>query len=225
MKDLTGLACLLLVLVHPGHCLNCTQYFHSTDILYTGPEVTCAANQDVCFSTSIQYSGSSDFIYFRDCGISQTCDSSFSYAYINVMINCCKENDCTTPVPTFVGNGFQCLTLYAPVNYTARVMQCKGDQNKCFNLTDTPAKGGKTVVAGCANENFCSKFIMNRTDITCQNAISNLPTTATTTSTTRAPSTNFTVRPPSTNFTKRKEALDYQNDCMPNVITGMNGIQ
>ncbi|XP_069802630.1 uncharacterized protein [Dendropsophus ebraccatus] len=186
MNNFPLLVCLLILCLHLGHCLVCISCSNQTGNTCAGPSVTCAANQDVCLLTV--YRGSNGTSTSRDCGMSPTC--SFFYSYmkgsdrIDVTFRCCSEDNCPLAVPGFPAppNQFYCPLSSSHTNGSEEVLQCKGPQAKCFNLTSADPSGNISSMNGCANDFFCSQSIANLTQLTCYNATAS-PTSPPTTTT------------------------------------------
>ncbi|XP_077113422.1 uncharacterized protein LOC143768664 [Ranitomeya variabilis] len=182
MKNLPLLSCLVLALIHYGHCLNCTSCFNTTSLTCTGSQVTCA-NDELCYLIIVKTSGSNTAGIERGCRSLQFCNTSYSYMNgsdeFDLSSTCCSDGDCIVPDSAFTRNGFQCPSLVSGVDNTPQVLQCLGNQNKCFNVTQI--RGDFKFVLGCANDYVCS---MNRSDtevISCVNATSSPITTTITT--------------------------------------------
>ncbi|XP_071968998.1 uncharacterized protein [Engystomops pustulosus] len=198
MRTLPALVC-LLVLIHRGHCLNCIKCMNQHGLSCPQPQVTCDTDQDVCQSTvfiTSDFLGRNTTSIYRGCGKSQFCDFFFSYINgldtIDVSVSCCAEDDCRSPPPDERSNGLECPSLHSRTKTSPQVLQCKGNQRKCFYTTETVGSGDIISTLGCANHNYCSGFITNMTEIRCQDA-----TPSATTTTAMAPDGHYRLLPPS----------------------------
>ncbi|XP_069803527.1 phospholipase A2 inhibitor CNF-like [Dendropsophus ebraccatus] len=197
MNNLTLLFCLLMVLIHQGHCLNCMKCSNDTGSTCTGPQETCTGDQDVCFV--VVFTDTSSTGVSKGCSQSVVCNMSYHpFGSWNVIYSCCREDNCTAPMPASatIRNGFQCNFSSLYKNESAQIMDCTGDQTKCFNITVTAPAVNSVPLLGCANDDYCSKYneSANFLEITCQNATASATSSSTTTTTSPATGSSTTAK-------------------------------
>ncbi|XP_068099418.1 phospholipase A2 inhibitor and Ly6/PLAUR domain-containing protein-like [Hyperolius riggenbachi] len=131
--------------------------------------IQCKPQYDACNTKLdlLTIKNESDDPYFsRSCAQSQYCgwsiSTSFGSASTLEQSSCCMSDNCTPAIRNISFNGLKCPTKYSPPNlYPQGIESCRGDQNLCFNFTNTQTTGNTTVqvnILGCANEQFCRNF-------------------------------------------------------------------
>ncbi|XP_069802628.1 uncharacterized protein [Dendropsophus ebraccatus] len=201
MNNLPLLACLVMFLIHQGHGLSCITCSTQTDPDCSGSSTTCSSQQ-VCKLQVTYYAGRNILVIFRGCGTSADCNTTFSHLSterLDSWIFCCKEDNCNLTLPDWktLSNGFQCPFLKFSSTEPAQVLECKGDENRCYNSTQVYGSGYTESELGCANDYFCAYASPGVQVKTCQNATAS-PTTTTTTTTTIPTTTATTTTIPTT---------------------------
>ncbi|XP_056399065.1 mucin-2-like [Hyla sarda] len=179
-----------------GHCLSCVTCSNQTGLTCSGPQETCAANQDVCLTNIISVEKIRAMT--TGCDTSLSCNLSFSFTYgleiFDNFYSCCREDSCVPSLSDFfpLANGLQCPFFFSFTNESVRILECKGDQTKCYNATTTPTGGDIYFMLGCANDNLCY-FKDPNTQFTCQNASAIGTSTTTSSTTSTSPTTTTTT--------------------------------
>ncbi|XP_068099416.1 phospholipase A2 inhibitor and Ly6/PLAUR domain-containing protein-like [Hyperolius riggenbachi] len=168
--------------VSQGYSIRCTECSGSAPVCQ-GPLIQCKPEYDACNTDLylVTINNESEAYFSRSCAKFQYCGWSISYsmdsASASDQTSCCTSDGCTPPTQNFSVNGLKCPTMYSSPEFQSQgIESCRGDQNLCFNYTNTQTTGYLSIL-GCANEQFCRNFRFTFSmflpgDVSCANATS-----------------------------------------------------